>query len=87
MVNHRILEIPLLYTASATLYLNQVSFRKALASADSIITEFKNAIKSTNYHLDVRFKEGENIRNLIHERASLIDCILGATLRILAIDR
>ena len=76
MTQPEILATPLLDTNPAVLFLNQRKFRQALANADSIVEVFKTAVRSTNAHLDMRFDEGENVRNLIHERAILVDCLL-----------
>lgn len=51
-------------------------FSLALAAADSIIIPFKDAQEAINTHLDIRFKEGENVRKLIHDRAQMIDCLI-----------
>jgi [protein-PII] uridylyltransferase len=47
-----------------------------LARTDSITSVFKTALEAINHHLNMRFAEGEGIRNLVYERALLIDCIL-----------
>ena len=52
------------------------AFRRSLASAESIITPFKDALEAINAQLDFRFREGENIRKLIHDRALIIDCLM-----------
>ena len=76
MANKDILNIPILETTPVPISFNQVRFRDALAKTDSIISVFKAAIEAINYHLNMRFSEGDGIRNLIYERALLIDCIL-----------
>lgn len=52
------------------------AFRRSLASAESIITPFKDALEAINTQLDFRFREGENIRKIVHDRALLIDCLI-----------
>ncbi|MFT6387180.1 MAG: [protein-PII] uridylyltransferase [Cellvibrionaceae bacterium] len=76
MPNATLLEIPLLKTSHVPISFNQARFRTALTKTESIIEIFKAALEEINHHLDVRFKEGENVRNLVYERALLIDCIL-----------
>lgn len=76
MPNSALSDIPLLENKHVPISFNQVRFREALATTDSHIQEFKTAIEAINCHLDTRFTEGENIRNLIYERALLIDCLL-----------
>ncbi|MFT6790950.1 MAG: [protein-PII] uridylyltransferase [Cellvibrionaceae bacterium] len=76
LVNSAILEVPLLDTWPLAISLNQEKFRSALAKSDSTVDTFKTAYKAIDFHLDLRFKEGENIRNLILERAVLVDCLL-----------
>ncbi len=56
-------------------FFDQGRFRQALESKPTIRT-FKDAISAANTQFDVRFKEGEDIRSLIYERALFIDCIL-----------
>lgn len=75
MTNPAILKIPLLDSRPVT-FLNQQKFRQALAEADSPVEIFKTAIRSMDVHLNLRFKEAENVRSLIHERAALTDCML-----------
>ncbi len=76
MPNSALLDIPLLKKNHVPISFNQIRFRSALAESDSVIRVFKEAIATINYHLDIRFKEGESVRNLVYERALLIDCIL-----------
>ncbi|ODS23947.1 [protein-PII] uridylyltransferase [Candidatus Endobugula sertula] len=52
------------------------SFRSALLSTKVVITCFKDAYVAINHQLDMRFREGEGVRNLIYERARMIDCLL-----------
>ncbi len=70
------LEIPILEETPVPIAFNQMRFRAALARTNSIINVFKAAIEAINYQFDIRFKEGESIRNIIYERALLIDCLL-----------
>ncbi len=56
-------------------FFDQNRFRKAL-STENNITVFKDAIAATNGQFDQRFREGEDIRNLIYDRALFIDCVL-----------
>ena len=76
MPDPNILSIPLLENTHVPIAFNQRRFRDALANAHSIISIFKTASEAINYHLDTRFKEGESIRNLIYERALIVDCLL-----------
>lgn len=55
---------------------DEKSFRQALFASDSVITCFKDAQDAINHHLHMRFREGEGVRNLIHDRARMIDCLL-----------
>lgn len=63
------------YFTRPLFFFDQSRFRSALAS-QPVIGVFKDAITAANAQFDVRFKEGEDIRALIHERALFIDCIL-----------
>lgn len=60
----------------ALLGFDEKKFRLALENSDSIITPFKNAQEAINMHLNMRFNEGENVRQLIKERAQMIDCLV-----------
>ena len=58
-------------------FFNQSRFRENLEAADGkVIPVFKDALNAANTQLDRRFEEGEDIRNLIYERALFVDCIL-----------
>jgi [protein-PII] uridylyltransferase len=52
------------------------AFRRALSTADSIITPFKDAQEAINTHLNIRFREGESAKKLVQERAKMIDCLI-----------
>jgi len=56
-------------------FFDQNRFRRALAEQPSI-TVFKDAISAANAQFNARFREGEDIRSLVYERALFIDCIL-----------
>lgn len=56
-------------------FFDQARFRRALGE-QPIITVFKDAITAANRQFDARFREGEDIRALIHERALFVDCML-----------
>ncbi|WP_036187077.1 [protein-PII] uridylyltransferase [Marinimicrobium agarilyticum] len=56
-------------------FFDQNRFRRALEEKP-IITVFKDAIAAANRQFDARFREGEDIRALIHERALFVDCML-----------
>lgn len=56
-------------------FFDQTRFRRALGE-QALMTVFKDAIAAANYQFDARFREGEDIRALIHERALFIDCML-----------
>ena len=59
------------------LFFAQAHFRRNLAeNKKNPIRIFKDALNGANIHLNDRFIEGEEIRSLIYERASFIDCIL-----------
>ncbi len=55
---------------------DEKAFRQALASAHSVIQPFKDVQEATNAQLDMRFKEGENVRTLVFQRSIMTDCIL-----------
>lgn len=57
------------------LFFDQNGFRRQLKKR-STITVFKEAIAEVNLQFDFRFNEGENIRRLIYDRSTFIDCIL-----------
>jgi len=62
-------------------FFDQGRFRQSLweASGKSLaasLSVFKDAMSAANTQFDVRFREGEDIRSLIYERALFIDCIL-----------
>lgn len=63
------------YFTRPLFFFDQNRFRQALTS-QPVIGVFKDAIAAANAQFDVRFKEGEDIRALIYERALFIDCIL-----------
>lgn len=63
------------YFTRPLFFFDQARFRSALAQGPAI-TVFKDAIAAANAQFDLRFREGEDIRALIHERALFIDCIL-----------
>ncbi len=56
-------------------FFDQARFRRALGEQPAI-TVFKDAITAANRQFDARFREGEDIRALIHERALFVDCML-----------
>ncbi len=70
---NRAIEAP--YFERPLFFFDQQRFRRAL-SQDNSITIFKDAISAANTQFDTRFKEGEDIRTLVYERAQFIDCIL-----------
>lgn len=58
-------------------FFDQARFRRSLDEAGSrCIGVFKDAISAANLQFDVRFREGEDVRTLVYERALFIDCIL-----------
>jgi [protein-PII] uridylyltransferase len=63
------------YFTRPLFFFDQSRFRKALAEKP-LITVFKDAITAANAQFDVRFREGEDIRALVHERALFVDCLL-----------
>ena len=52
------------------------AFGRVLTNASNVITPFKDAIEAIDQHLNMRFHEGENIRELIHARARMTDCLV-----------
>lgn len=56
-------------------FLEQSSFRRQLAERNAIVV-FKEVISEVNQQFDLRFREGEAIRQLIYDRARFIDCLL-----------
>ncbi|MGD8176961.1 [protein-PII] uridylyltransferase [Marinimicrobium sp. ARAG 43.8] len=56
-------------------FFDQARFRRALLEKP-VITVFKDAIAAANRQFDARFREGEDIRALIHDRALFVDCML-----------
>lgn len=57
------------------LFFNQHQFREDLRGGNKIGV-FKNAIQGVNTHFDRRFIEGNDIRQLIAERANFVDMLL-----------
>lgn len=56
-------------------FFDQARFRHALVERP-LVTVFKDAIAAAGGQFDGRFREGEDIRALVYERALFIDCIL-----------
>lgn len=63
------------YFEQPILFFEQNAFRKQLKKRNAIVV-FKEAIAEVNQQFDLRFREGENIRRLIYDRATFTDCIL-----------
>src|SRR5690554_4043010 len=63
------------YFERPLLFFDQARFRQALGEQPSI-TVFKDAIVAAGAQFDARFREGEDIRTLIYERALFMDCLL-----------
>ena len=63
------------YFSKPLFFFDQPRFREAMAK-DSSPVVFKDAIEAANAQFDQRFREGEDIRNLVYERALFIDCML-----------
>ncbi|MBB6522331.1 [protein-PII] uridylyltransferase [Pseudoteredinibacter isoporae] len=63
------------YFEKPILFFEQGAFRKQLQKRNAI-SVFKEAIAEVNEQFDLRFREGENIRHLIYDRATFIDCLL-----------
>ena len=61
--------------ACQPIFFNQKRFREDLASK-SKITVFKDAIAGINQHFTTRFYEGNDVRDLVYERATFMDLIL-----------
>ncbi|GMG87502.1 [protein-PII] uridylyltransferase [Biformimicrobium ophioploci] len=68
------------YPPCAPVFFEQTRFREdleaALASGAATLSIFKSAIKAADAHLENRFREGEEVRNLVYDRALFTDCIL-----------
>ena len=60
----------------STFGFDERKFGLALQQSESIITPFKDAQEAIDRHLDMRFHEGENIRQLINTRARMVDCLI-----------
>ncbi len=56
-------------------FFDQNKFRQSLGDNNHIVV-FKDAINAANTQFNRRFEEGEDIRTLVYERASFVDCIL-----------
>ncbi|HEV8078655.1 MAG TPA: nucleotidyltransferase domain-containing protein, partial [Marinobacter sp.] len=69
-------ETALPYFTRPLFFFDQNRFRDALSGGKPVIPIFKDAIAAANGQFNVRFREGEDIRSLIYERALFIDCIL-----------
>lgn len=61
------------------LMFNQRHFREALSNSSSTIKVFKDAICGISSHIAAQFREGEDVRSLISDRAVFIDLILHYT--------
>ena len=57
------------------LWFNELRFKEDLTTGNAV-SLFKDAIAGANTHLDFRFREGENIRTIIFDRAVFVDCLL-----------
>ncbi|WP_346836899.1 [protein-PII] uridylyltransferase [Microbulbifer sp. SAOS-129_SWC] len=58
-------------------FFDQARFRRALAAgAKPALEIFKDAIGGADRQMAERFREGEDVRTLVHERALFVDCIL-----------
>jgi [protein-PII] uridylyltransferase len=60
---------------NGTLFFDERTFQKKLET-EKPITVFRDAIAAINTQFDNRFHEGENIRNLVNDRAGFIDRLL-----------
>jgi len=67
--------VSLPYYHCQPLFFNQRQFRKNLKQGPAI-SVFKDAIFGINQHFETRFREGDDVRHLIAERATFIDLIL-----------
>ncbi|MGL6161529.1 [protein-PII] uridylyltransferase [Microbulbifer sp.] len=58
-------------------FFDQARFRKALAEGVKPALEiFKDAAGAADTQMAERFREGEDVRTLVHERALFVDCLL-----------
>ncbi|GLS27989.1 [protein-PII] uridylyltransferase [Marinibactrum halimedae] len=63
------------YFERPLLFFDQERFRKNLAQGNPLPV-FKDAIAAANTHFDIRFRENDDIRALVCDRATFIDCLL-----------
>ena len=65
------------YYDRTPLFFAQNQFRRNLSDTSrNSIDVYKDALFGADLHLNERFRLGEEIRSLIHERAQFVDCIL-----------
>lgn len=58
------------------LFFDEKRFLADLAQTRQPVYIFRNAINAANAHFNARFEQGEQIRTLVTERATFIDCLL-----------
>lgn len=63
------------YFTRPLFFFDQTRFRQALETG-SAITVLKDAFVAASAQFDIRFREGEDVRALIYERALFVDCLL-----------
>lgn len=61
---------------AVSIYLNQERFRQSLLDSNNPLEVFKKTYKKVHQHLNFRFEQGGNVRNLVYERSTLIDCLI-----------
>ncbi|WP_237063834.1 [protein-PII] uridylyltransferase [Microbulbifer zhoushanensis] len=65
------------YFTRPLFFFDQTRFRRALAAGDKPALEiFKDAAGAADTQMEQRFREGEDVRTLVHERALFVDCLL-----------
>ncbi|GAA5523819.1 bifunctional uridylyltransferase/uridylyl-removing enzyme [Microbulbifer aestuariivivens] len=58
-------------------FFDQARFRRALEEgAKPPLEIFKDAVGAADHQMAERFREGEDVRTLVHERALFVDCLL-----------
>ena len=68
--------IPLIEASPVPLAFNQNKFIRDLSETTDLASVFKKAIEDFDCSQIVRFRQGENVRSLVHERALFTDCLL-----------
>jgi len=67
---------PLQHLVDTTEFLDTAAFERQLAEGESPVKLFKKTLRHSQEEIDKRFKAGEDIRQLVYGRASVIDQII-----------